>query len=183
MMLALGFSPPGAAPAFTVHHTTRMKAATPISAFCANLTMTPIFIAESLTSAPAATTVALVSSVPPSHAPPTISGMPKFLMIQGWMIIIGTAQISTSEATYDSFFLSPAIAPQVAIAADTPQMATDEDSIAAKSSSTLSFLASQKQKYHTTNTTMTACRMPRAPYCRTSSSSNDVPRMTSPVLI
>ena len=42
--------------------------------------------------------------------------------------------------------MSPAIAPQVAIAADTPQIATDDDRIAAKSSSTLSFLASQKRR-------------------------------------
>ena len=76
-----------------------MKAATPISAFCENLTITPVFIAASLISAPAATTVALVSSVPPSHAPPTISGMPNALITHGWMIIIGTAQISTSEVT------------------------------------------------------------------------------------
>ncbi len=76
-----------------------MKAATPISAFCANLTMTSVFIAASLTSAPAATTEALVSSVPPSHAPATRSFMPVAFTIQGMTIIIGAATISTSELT------------------------------------------------------------------------------------
>ena len=50
-----------------------MNAATPMSAFCENLTITPVFIATSLMSAPAATTEALVSSVPPSQAPATMS--------------------------------------------------------------------------------------------------------------
>ena len=76
-----------------------MKAATPISAFCENLTMTPVFIAASLIRAPAATTEALVSSVPPSHAPATRSGIWNFLASQGITIIIGTATISTSEVT------------------------------------------------------------------------------------
>src|SRR5574341_1381064 len=54
-----------------------MKAATPISAFCENLTITPVFIAASLMSAPAATTVALVSSVPPIQAPATMGHTPR----------------------------------------------------------------------------------------------------------
>ncbi len=76
-----------------------MNAATPISAFCENFTMTPVFIAASLISAPAATTVALVSSVPPSQAPATRSFMPVDFAIHGITIIIGTATISTSEVT------------------------------------------------------------------------------------
>ena len=47
--------------------------------------------------------------------------------------------------------MSPWIAPQVAIAAETPQIATDEESMAAKSSSTLSLRASQKQTYQITD--------------------------------
>ena len=53
-----------------------MKAATPISTFWDIFTMTPVFMAASLMSAPAATTEPLVSRVPPSHAPATISDMP-----------------------------------------------------------------------------------------------------------
>ena len=52
-----------------------------------------------MTSAPAATTEALVSSVPPSHAPATRSSIPVDFAIHGMMIIIGTATISTSEVT------------------------------------------------------------------------------------
>ena len=72
---ALTFCPP-AAPFLTVHHIERRNAATPIKTFCENLTMTPVFIAGSLIRAPAATTEPLVSRVPPSHAPPTSSGIP-----------------------------------------------------------------------------------------------------------
>jgi len=50
-------------------------------------------------SAPAATTEALVSRVPPSHAPATRSSMPVDFAIHGITIIIGTATISTSEVT------------------------------------------------------------------------------------
>ena len=95
---ALGRSPV-AAPALNVHQIANAKAATPIRAFCENLTMTPVFIAASLTSAPAATTEALVSSVPPNHAPATRSSIPVDLAIHGMTIIMGTATISTSEVT------------------------------------------------------------------------------------
>ena len=78
--------------------------------------------------------------------------------------------------------MSPLIAPQAAIAADTPQIDTAVESIAANSSSTLSFLASQKHEYQTTNTTSTACVMPSAPACSTSEKISEAPRMTRPVL-
>ena len=68
-------------------------------AFCENLTMTPVFMAASLMSAPAATTEAEVSSVPPSQAPATRSFMPVAFAIHGITTIIGTATISTSEVT------------------------------------------------------------------------------------
>jgi len=76
-----------------------------------------------------------------------------------------------------------AMAPQVAIAAETPQIATEDESIAAKSSSTLSFLAIQKQMYQTTTTTKTACRIPSTPAWITSMKSNPAPRITRPVLM
>ena len=79
--------------------------------------------------------------------------------------------------------MSPWIAPQAAIAAETPQIDTAVDSIAANSSSTRSFRHSQKQAYQTTNTTSTACTMPSAPACSTSWNSRPEPRMTSPVLM
>ena len=66
-----------------LHHTERMNAATPISTFWEKLTMVPIFVAVSPINSPAATTEPVVSSVPPSHAPATISGMPNCLMSQG----------------------------------------------------------------------------------------------------
>src|SRR5262245_28556555 len=95
---ALGRSPV-AAPARSAHQIASAKAATPISAFCENLTITPVFIAASEISAPAATTDAEVSSVPPSQAPATISFIPVDFAIHGIAIIIGTATISTSEVT------------------------------------------------------------------------------------
>src|SRR5262245_15386473 len=95
---ALGRSPL-VAPSLSVHQMASMKAATPIRAFCENLTMTPVFMAASLISAPAATTEALVSSVPPSHAPATRSSIPVDFATHGMTIIIGTATISTSDVT------------------------------------------------------------------------------------
>src|SRR5262245_57296675 len=97
---ALGRSPPPAAPVvLNAHQIASAKAATPISAFCENFTITPVFIAASEMSAPAATTEAEVSSVPPSQAPATRSSMPVDLAIHGITIIIGTATMSTSEVT------------------------------------------------------------------------------------
>src|SRR5262245_53636022 len=90
---------PLAAPSLNVHQIASMNAATPIKAFCENLTITPVFIAASLINAPAATTDALVSSVPPSHAPATRSSMPAVLATHGMTIIIGNATISTSDVT------------------------------------------------------------------------------------
>src|SRR5262245_52892032 len=59
---ALGRSPV-LAPSLNAHQIASAKAATPMSAFCENLTITPVFMAASLMSAPAATTEAEVSSV------------------------------------------------------------------------------------------------------------------------
>ena len=70
-----------------------------MSTFCENFTIVPIFIAVSLINAPAATTDPVVSDVPPSQAPPTTSGMLMPRIIQGWITIIGTATISTRDAT------------------------------------------------------------------------------------
>ncbi len=79
--------------------------------------------------------------------------------------------------------MSPLMAPQAAIAAETPQIDTAVESMAANSSSTRSFRDSQKQEYQTTNTTSTACTMPSAPACNTSWNRRLAPRMTSPVLM
>lgn len=81
------------------HQIASRKAATPISEFCENFTITPVFMAASLINARAATTEALVSSVPPSQAPATRSSSPVAFTIHGMTIIIGTATISTSEVT------------------------------------------------------------------------------------
>ena len=79
--------------------------------------------------------------------------------------------------------MSPLIAPQAAIAADTPQIDTAVESMAANSSSTRSLRASQKHEYQTTNTTSSACTMPSAPACSTSWNNRLAPRMTRPVLM
>src|SRR5499426_4297742 len=65
---ALGRWPPAAPVVLSAHQIASAKAATPISAFCENFTITPVFMAASEISAPAATTEAEVSSVPPSQA-------------------------------------------------------------------------------------------------------------------
>src|SRR5688572_18807865 len=67
--------------------------------FCENFTIVPTFIVASLTSAPAAVTDAVVSSVPPIHAPATASGMPVNRATHGIRMIIGTATMSTSDVT------------------------------------------------------------------------------------
>ncbi len=99
MTRALGRSPPAAFPFRNVHQIDSPKAATPMSTFWENFTTTPAFIAASLMRAPAATTEPLVSSVPPSHAPPTTSGMPSERTTHGITTIIGTATMSTSDVT------------------------------------------------------------------------------------
>ena len=75
------------------------------------------------------------------------------------------------------------MAPHVAIAADTPQIDTADDSIVASSSSTFSRLASQKQNVQTLMTTASACPMPRRPAWTSSENSTLAPRMTSPILM
>ena len=87
-----GFSwVPVAAVFLKTHQAAIKNAANPIKTFCENLTMTPALVAAGPTNSAAAVTDAVVSSVPPSHAPPTISGIPNFLITQGKMIIIGIA--------------------------------------------------------------------------------------------
>ena len=88
---------PGAA--LVLHQTESRKAARPIRTFCENLTIVPIFVAVSPISSPAATTEPVVSSVPPSQAPATMSGMWNWRMSQGWMTIIGTATMRTMDVT------------------------------------------------------------------------------------
>ena len=75
------------------------------------------------------------------------------------------------------------MAPQAAIAADTPQMETAVDSMTASSSSTRNFFASQNEAYHTATTTPIACRMPSAPACSTSPKRMVAPMITRPVLM
>jgi hypothetical protein len=48
--------------------------------------------------------------------------MPVTRATHGITIIIGTAHTRTRDVTYDSFLRSPWMAPQAAIAADTPQI-------------------------------------------------------------
>src|SRR4051812_47296110 len=123
------------------------NAASPSNTFWENLTMVLIFNATSPTSVPAATTAPVVSIVPPSQAPVTSWESPSQCAMYGIAIIIGIAVISTSEITYESFFVSPLMAPAVAIAADTPQIETALDIMRLNSSSTFNFLHNQKAKY------------------------------------
>src|SRR6478736_10087900 len=97
-------------------------------------------------------------------------------------IIIGIAVMRTNEITYESFFVSPLIAPAVAIAADTPQIETALEIISDSSSSIFNFLQSQKAKYHTESTTANAWINPNDPALRMSAKMIDVPRITSPIL-
>src|SRR6185503_44189 len=104
------------------HQMVRKNAANPMSAFCDSFTTTAALRPALPSNSPAATTAALVSSVPPSHAPATTDDIPIAFAASGISTIIGIATSSTSDVTYDSFFLSPWIAPHVAIAAETPQI-------------------------------------------------------------
>ena len=78
----------------------------------------------------------------------------------GRRYIIGIAMIRTRDMTYDSFLLSPFMTPQVAMAADTPQMDTADESIVLISGSTFIFFPTQNAKYHTVNTTISDCARP-----------------------
>ena len=124
-----------------------------------------------------------MSSVPPSHAPDTTGGMSKARATHGISTIIGIATTRTSDVTYDSLRRSPWMAPQVAMAADTPQIDTALASIVASSSSTRIRLASQNEKAHTLITTTSACRMPSMPAPTISSKRIVAPSTTRPVLM
>jgi len=131
---------------------------------------------------PAATTAPVVSMVPPIQAPVTISESPIHFASAGISTIMGMATINTMEMIKESFFLSPLMAPAVAMAAETPQIDTPLASIVANSSSTFIFRAIQKVKYHTATTTMTAWISPKEPAERISPNKMVEPSKTRPVL-
>src|SRR5690606_37610167 len=79
-------------------------------------------------------------------------------------------------------FESPSIAPDVAIAEETPQMDTALEIIKPISSSTFSFLHNQKAKYQTENTTTSDCTSPRVPALSISPNMIDVPSRINPIL-
>ena len=115
---------------------------------------------------------------------PATSGVsPIHFARSGIRDIIGMATTRTMETTKDSFLLSPLMAPQVAIAADTPQIDTALASIMPISLSSFSFLASQKVKYQTVKTTTTAWSIPKAPAFRISPNRTDVPSRIRPILM
>ena len=165
-----------------VQKTEIAKAASPKRTFCENLTIVAYLRPVSPAMVPAATTAPVVSMVPPSQAPVTTSDNPIQRAITGIKIIIGIAIIRTSEIMNDNFFLSPLIAPAVAIAADTPQIETALESIVAYSSSTLSLRETQNVKYHTVTTTITACKRPNVPAVIISLNRIVAPSRTSPIL-
>ena len=93
------------------------------------------------------------------------------------------AMISTSEITYESFLLSPLMTPQVAMAADTPQMDTADESIVPISGSIFILRQSQNAKYHTVKTTISDWASPYAPDSRTSLNRIVEPRQMIPIFI
>src|SRR5690554_3976524 len=160
------------------------KAATPSSTFCADLMMTLYCSAVSPINLPEATTAAVVSMVPPSHAPATSSLKPSILAMYGSRYIIGVAMMRTRQITKESFLAFPLMAPLVAIAADTPQMETAlESSIDISLSILKALVAIQKLKYQTERTTITACIIPSAPALMISLKRIELPSITSPALI
>src|SRR5574339_239615 len=96
---------------------------------------------------------------------------------------MGTATKSTRVVTYESFFLSPLIAPHATIAADTPQMETAEAKITPNSSSTFNRRHIHMAKTHTAATTNTDCSIPGMPALTISVNKMVVPKMINPVLI
>src|SRR5690606_11597286 len=144
------------------------SAAIPNSTFCENLTIVLISSARSPTRLPDATTAPVVSMLPPSHAPVTSSDNPNSFAKYGMPTIMGIAVINTMDTTYDSFLESPLMAPDVAIAADTPQMETALEIIIVSSSSTPNLRQSQNAKYHTESTTISDWTKPSEPARRIS---------------
>src|SRR5690606_12267126 len=94
--------------------------------------------------------------------------------------IMGIAVINTMDTTYDSFLESPLMAPDVAIAADTPQMETALEIIIVSSSSTPNLRQSQNAKYHTESTTISDWTKPSEPARRISEKMTLVPNSTNP---
>src|SRR5690606_21468782 len=158
------------------------SAAIPNNTFCENFTIVLISNARSPTKLPEATTAPVVSILPPSQAPVTSWGNPNALAIYGMAIIIGMAVINTIDTTYESFLESPLMAPDVAMAAETPQIETALEIIIVSSSSTLSLRHSQNAKYHTDKTTMSDCTSPSDPASRMSEKMTRVPSSTKPIL-
>src|SRR5688500_9084764 len=91
------------------------------------------------------------------------------------------AVINTNDIMYDNFFESPLMAPDVAIAADTPHIETALDSIIDISSSTFNFLHNHQAKYQTDRTTNNACISPSVPAFKISPKITLVPKSTSPI--
>src|SRR5688572_24047968 len=73
------------------------------------------------------------------------------------------------------------MAPDVAIAADTPQIETALEIIIRSSSSTFNFLQTQKAKYQTDSTTIKACNSPNDPAFKISEKITPVPSSTKPI--
>ena len=84
---------------FTTHHAAIKNAAIPINTFCENLTMTPALVAAGPTNSACRGYGCSCIECPSSHAPPTISEMPNFLIIHGNIISIGMATKRTNVVT------------------------------------------------------------------------------------
>ena len=78
---------------------------------------------------------------------------------------------------------SPEMAPQAAMAADTPQIDTAVAIMAENSSSTRSLRATQKHRYQMTAMTAAACTIPYMPASSTRPNRTLEPRITSPALM
>ena len=132
---------------------------------------------------PAAVTAAVVSMLPPIHAPVTTCESPSCVASQGCMKIDGSAKRMTRPVVYarSSFFAWTA--PAAAMAALTPQIASAAASRARSFASSPRAPARNQVNRNTDVTTMSACATDEPRYFMMSDRLTDAPRRTRPVLM
>src|SRR6478735_9905977 len=113
---------------FSAKYAVNAMATKPMRAFWVVLTIVAMASASLPASEPAAVTAAVVSMLPPIHAPATASGSPNTLASHGNRKIDGSAKAITKDAAYASCSFLAWTAPAAAMAALTPQIDTAEAS-------------------------------------------------------
>src|SRR5690606_25661680 len=133
------------------------------STFCDDFTIVATRCASWSYIVPAPRTAAVVSMLPPNHAPATSGARPSALAIIGITTIIGSAVTITSAVIYVISSFLACTDPAAAIAADTPQIDTAEAITARSVSGNFTRPPNHQVKENTDTTIISACTRPPTP--------------------